>query len=143
MKKETVYAILLGVTFGVVLSLVMIFKTKDSQMGKSKPLTSEKKVVPTIQDSNLTAQTFKINEPQDRQIFNTKSISIKGVAEKDSVLIVQSPIKDIVFKVEKEEFSVDMPLALGENVISLTLYPKNSQGRSQQKELRIYYLDEQ
>jgi len=46
-------------------------------------------------------------------------------------------------KVEKEDFTVDMPLALGENVISLTLYPKNSQGRSQQKELRIYYLDEQ
>ena len=76
MKKETVYAILLGVTFGVVLSLVMIFKTKDSQMGKSKPLTNEKKVVPTIQDTNLLTQTFKINEPQDRQIFNTKSISI-------------------------------------------------------------------
>lgn len=143
MKKETAYAILLGVTFGVVLSLVMIFKTKDSQMGKSKPLTSEKKAIPTVQDTNPLTQTFKINEPQDRQIFNTKSVSIKGVAEKDSVLIVQSPIKDIVFKVEKEDFSVDMPLALGENVISLTLYPKNSQGRSQQKELRIYYLDEQ
>ncbi len=143
MKKETVYAILLGMTFGVVLSLVMIFKTKDSQMGKSKPLTSEKKVISTVQDANPLTQTFKINEPQDRQIFNTKSISIKGVAEKDSVLIVQSPIKDVVFKVEKEDFSVEMPLALGENVISLTLYPKNSQGRSQQKELRIYYLDEQ
>lgn len=143
MKKETVYAILLGVTFGVVLSLVMIFKTKDSQMGKSKPLTSEKKVIPTVQDTSPLTQTFKITEPKDRQIFNTKSVSIKGVAEKDSVLIIQSPIKDIVFKIEKEDFSVDMPLALGENVISLTLYPKNSQGRSQQKELRIYYLDEQ
>lgn len=143
MKKETVYAILLGVTFGVALSLVMIFKTKDNQMGKSKPLTSEKKILPTVQDANPLTQTFKINEPQDRQIFNTKSISIKGVAEKDSVLIVQSPIKDIVFKIEKEEFSVDMPLVLGENVINLTLYPKNSQGRSQQKELRIYYLNEQ
>jgi len=143
MKKETIYAVLLGVTFGVVFSLVMVFKTKESQMGRSRPLTSERKTTPTVQDLNPLTQTFKINEPQDKQIFNTKQVSVKGMAERGSVLIVQSPIKDAVFKIEREDFAFDMPLALVENVINLTLYPKNSQGRFQQKILRVYYLDEQ
>ena len=137
------YAILLGVSFGVVLSFIMIAKTKDSQLGKAKPLTNEKKTIPITEEINTQTQVFKITEPQDRQIFNTKSITIKGVGEKDGTIVVQSPIKDIVYKTDKENFAIDMPLALGENVIDITFYSKNSKGTGQQKELRIYYLDEQ
>lgn len=143
MKKETGIAIFLGVTFGIVLSLVMILKTKDSQMGKSKPLTNEKKVVTAIPKTEAVSTTFKILEPQNKQITSSKTVTIKGQAEQDALLVVQSPIKDLVVKLEKKDFSISFPLALGENVIGLTLYPKDSQGRAQQKELRVYYLDEQ
>jgi len=143
MKKETVYAILLGISFGVVLSLVMIAKTKDSQLGKVKPLTKESNLIPVTEETNTVTQTFKITEPQDRQIFNVKTITIKGTAEKEGTIIVQSPIKDIVYKTDKETFAINIPLALGENVIDVTFYSKNSKGKGQQKELKIYYLDEQ
>lgn len=143
MKKETVYAILLGISFGVVLSLVMIAKTKDTQLGKTKPLTKENNIIPVTEEANTVTQAFKITEPKNRQIFNVKTITIKGMAEKDGTIIVQSPIKDIVYKIDKESFAIDMPLALGENVIDITFYSKNSKGMGQQKELKIYYLDEQ
>src|SRR3989339_840903 len=140
MKKETIFAIMLGIAFGVIVSFFMISKTKDNQLGKSKPLTNEKKIIIPTGKIDIQTQTFKILEPQDKQIFNSNTISIKGEAEKDSLLIIQSPIKDLVYKVPTEKFVVEMPLALGENIINLTLYPKNTQGRIQQKDLRIYYL---
>lgn len=143
MKKETGFAIILGIVFGIALSFVMILKTKDQQMGKSKPLTSEKKVAAVAVKVDTQTFSFKISQPMDKQIVSTKSIAIKGSAEKDALLIIQSPVKDLAYKLEKDTFSIDMPLALGENVINLTIYPKDSQGRSQQKELRVYYLDEQ
>ena len=45
MKKETIFAIMLGIAFGVIVSFFMISKTKDNQLGKSKPLTNEKKII--------------------------------------------------------------------------------------------------
>lgn len=143
MKKETVFAIFLGIGLGVVVSFVMIVKSKDRTLNKSKPLTNEKKTTVAITESVSQIQSFKITQPQDRQIFNTKTVVIKGTSEKESLIVVQSPAKDMVYQTKDDNFSIEMPLVLGENVISLTQYSKNSQGRSQQKQLRIYYLDEQ
>lgn len=142
MKKETLFAIFLGIAFGVVVSFVMISRTKDRQLGKTKPLTNEKKTPVAVADGVQT-QSFTLTTPQDKQIVNTSSVTIKGNASKNDLLILQSPIKDMAYKLENNSFEVKMPLALGENVINLTIYPSNSQGRIQQKELRVYYLDEQ
>jgi hypothetical protein len=143
MKKETGIAIFLGIVFGLGLSLFMIFKTKDTQMGKSKPLTSEKRITPVAMKVDTQSMTFKVNEPMDKFITLSKTVTIKGEGEKDALLVVQSPIKDMAVKLEKTDYKIDFPLALGENVINLSLYPVDSQGRVLQKELRVYYLDEQ
>jgi len=89
------------------------------------------------------SMTFKVNEPMDKFITLSKTVTIKGEGEKDALLVVQSPIKDMAVKLEKTDYKIDFPLALGENVINLSLYPVDSQGRVLQKELRVYYLDEQ
>lgn len=142
MKKETVFAIFLGISLGLVLSFVMISRTKGSQFGKTKPLTSEKKTPQTVA-ADVQTQSFTVSDPQDKQIFKTATVTIKGQASKNDLLIIQSPIKDISVKLERDTFEVPVPLALGENVINLTIYPSNTQGRTQEKELRVYYLDEQ
>ncbi len=143
MKKETFIAVFLGVTFGIVLSVIMISKTRETNLSKTKPLTSTKKetssVVFTKENQGVS---FKVNEPSDNQVFSVNSVTIKGEAESGALLIVQSPIKDYVLKVEKDRFSFNMPLALGENVIHLTVYPQSEQGRVQQKELRVFYIEE-
>jgi len=70
-------------------------------------------------------------------------VVIKGKAAKDSLIVIQSPVQDIIIKNDKEEFSATMSLAIGENVIHISVYPKDQQGKGQEKELRVYYLDEQ
>ncbi len=142
MKKETSIAILLGISFGLILSFFMITKTKDKSLEKTKTLSNEKKA--TIATHNLITQeqTFKISSPQNKAIVNTKTVTIKGTVEKDALVVIQSPVKDMVFKSDRTNFSVDFPLAMGENIIQISVYPKDAQERIQQKELRVYYLDE-
>ncbi len=58
-------------------------------------------------------------------------------------MVIQSPIKNLVFKAEKDQFSVNFPLALGENIIRITIYPQDKKIPQQEKELRVYYLKEE
>ncbi len=64
-------------------------------------------------------------------------------AGKEDLIIIQSPVKDTVVKNENEQFTVRFPLVLGENIIKVTAYGKDKQTRPQEKDLHIYYLDEQ
>lgn len=144
MKKETYAAIVLGIVLGLTAAVVMIVKTKESKISKNTPFPSvaplETPVAP-IKSSNL--QSFDIAEPENNVVVNKNSITIKGKAPKNALIIIQSPIKDISFSSENEEFSQEIPLAFGENVIHITVYSKDREVNSREKELKVYYLDEQ
>lgn len=143
MKKETVIAILLGIGFGVVVAVVMILKTKDQQIQKNKPINTALHITPTISVNNTQFQPLEISEPENGMVTDKTQVTIKGKAAKDSLIVIESPIKSATFKNDKEEFSAQFPLAFGENSILVSVYPKDGQGNSQEKELKIYYLDEQ
>ena len=144
MKKETLIAVILGVMFGIVVAFFMIFKTKDQQAQKVKPMTTTSmQVSPTISVKNTEYQPLALSELENGIITDKTSITIKGKTSKDALIVIQSPIKSVTFKNDKEDFSATFPLAFGENVILVSAYPKDSQGSPQEKELKIYYLDEQ
>ena len=92
---------------------------------------------------NVKYEPLEISQPENQKITAEKTIVIKGRAKKDSLLVLQSPIKNTVIRTDGEEFSVDFPLAFGENVIQMTLYPKNNRDANQEKELIVYQIDEQ
>ncbi len=139
MKKETLIAIIFGVGLGVILAVVFIMQSKENQLTKAKPINSLSKTV-TPKLKMVTTPTLEISEPTDNLIVDSNSINIKGKANKNALIVINSPIKDMVFKNEKEEFKVNFPLALGENVIQLTVYPDDKTGSSINKTLQVYYL---
>ena len=142
MRKETIIAVILGIGFGSVLALFLIAKNKEIQLNKNKVIApTGLNTQSTIKD-NVVATSLSIAEPADGAIFDKNSVAIKGKVTKGSLIVIQSPIKDVAFTNEKEDFSVDFPLALGENVIKLVVYPTDKQLRSQEKDLRVYYLEE-
>ena len=143
MKKETVIAIMLGIAFGVVVAVVMVVKTKDQQIDKVKPMNSTLHITPTISVNNTQFQPLQITAPETGVIVDKNSVLITGKASKDALLVIQSPIKTMVMKITSESFSADFPLAFGENVITVSEYQKDTQAVAQEKELKIYYLDEQ
>lgn len=139
MKKETLIAIIFGVGLGVILAVVFIMQSKENQLTKAKPINNLSKTV-TPKLKMVTTPTLEISEPTDNLIVDSNSINIKGKANKNALIVINSPIKDMVFKNEKEEFKVNFPLALGENVIQLTVYPDDKTGSSINKTLQVYYL---
>ncbi|KKQ24271.1 MAG: hypothetical protein US40_C0002G0102 [Candidatus Roizmanbacteria bacterium GW2011_GWC2_37_13] len=143
MKKETIIAIFLGIAFGGFLAFFLIVKNKEIQLNKNKIIAPTGLITQSAVKSNIVVTPLEITEPNDGAIFDKNSVEIKGKVSKNSLIVIQSPIKDLVFKNEKEDFSTDFPLALGENVIKIVVYPSDKQLRSQEKDLRIYYLEEE
>lgn len=143
MKKETVIAIFFGVVFGALVALILLAKNKELQLTKTKTIAPTEKIEKLSKKAVVNLKSLEILEPQDGSIFKAKTVTVKGKADKDALIIIQSPIKDVVLKNEKKEFSVTFPLALGENVIKITAYSKDTQAKPQKKELYIYNLDEQ
>jgi len=141
MKKETGIAIGAGVFLGLLFSFVVILNTQTNksvsqkkQMDKSRPVA----VNPT--GTKAVIRSVEISSPSNGMIYTTSTITLKGKAEKGSLIVVQTPSKDITLTSETEAFSTPVPLTLGENIIHMSFYIKGTGAKIQEKELRVYYL---
>lgn len=143
MKKETIIAIFFGLLLGGAVAFFLIVKNKEIQLSNTNTMAPVLKISPSIVKNSGLVLALNISEPADGAIVNDDTITIKGKAGKNSLIMIQSPIKEEVFKNEKDEFSVDFPLAFGENTILVTLYPEDKQLSPQEKELKVYYMEEQ
>lgn len=143
MKKETAIAIFLGICLGIGVALIMMARNRQQETSKSKIISSEPKVTPKVTLTDNKYQLLEISQPQDNIIVNTEMIKIIGKASKDSLIIIQSPIKELAYKNNKIDFFLDFPLTNGENLIKVSVYPKDQSLRFQEKELKVYRLSEQ
>ncbi len=143
MKKEGLLAVIFGLIFGALIGLFLVFQTNSDQSLKTKtiPTIEEKKQISKKEPEVL--QTLEIIEPNNNATYDVNSVTIKGKAPKNSLIVVQSPIKDHVFVNQTIDFKLDFPLARGENVIKIVVYPKDKKLTSQEKILKIYYLQEE
>lgn len=143
MKKETVFAVVLGIGLGVIVAIFLVVKSRQAQIQNSKPITASLSITPTPLAKNINADILDISQPETGTIVNANSVIIKGKVAKESLVIIQSPIKTQVIKNSPEDLNVNFPLAFGENVIHMTVYPKDTQMSVKEKDLQIYYFDEQ
>lgn len=142
MKKETIFAIILGIAAGVGVAFFMVIKARESQIQKAKPISTIN-LTPTISVQSNQISNLEVTQPDNGFITTDTVVAIKGKASKGSLLVVQSPIKNVVQQLKSDSFTVDsFPLAQGENVIKLTVYPQNPQFAAQEKELRVYNIEE-
>lgn len=141
MKRETVIAISLGILLGVGIGLFVLFKSSGADQTKVIPVgdTEQTKVVTT--NSTSEGQTIlTIQEPAENIVVNKKDITIKGKAQPNSLIVVQSQITSEILKNEKEDFSIPFSLALGENTLSINAYSNSS--NPQEIILKVYYVEE-
>lgn len=142
MKKETLIAIVMGIIFGAGVALFLILKTKKADQPKVIPVATTNRVTPLVARSGKTVLPISISEPESNSVTDKKTTTIKGKATKGSLLLIQSPIKYVVKTLEKDDFSEEFPLALGENIIHISVYIKDSKAVAQEKTLIIYSLEE-
>ncbi|MEK7597417.1 MAG: hypothetical protein AAB441_02110 [Patescibacteria group bacterium] len=141
MKKETIIAIFLGLLFGGVVAVFISLKSKDIELSTNKVIAPPKENVLSPNLTGTEIQSLELSEPANNAIFDKDIIRFKGTAAKDSLIIIQSPIKDLTFKNIQEKFDLEFPLALGENSIKIVVYPKEKQFRPQEKFIKVYYID--
>lgn len=142
MRKEIIVAIVFGVILGLGVATFMIFNLKRVENKNTQTLNTTGPS-PVLKKSNIQLQPLEILEPSNNALFDSRNIKIKGKVSKESLIIVQSAIKEIVLKSEKENFEIDFPLALGENKITIAAYTADNASTPQVKLLNVYYLDEQ
>lgn len=141
MKRETIFAIVIGIVLGGGIGLFVLFKSNSGQETKVIPVsgdTEDTKVVNTAVSSSQTVLT--VSTPSENVVVHEKEVQIKGKAEPNSLMVIQSPVSNQVFKNEKQDFSVNFPLALGENIVSISSYSESS--TPQEITLQIYYVEE-
>ena len=139
MKKETLIAVIFGAGLGILLAIFFVFRSKENQLTKAKPIGNLTKTI-TPKLKLIEAPTLELTTPIDKQVVSSSMIKIQGKANKNALIIINSPIKEMVFKNDKENFSVNFPLTLGENVIQFSVYSNDKTGSSINKTLQIYYL---
>lgn len=141
MKKETIIAIILGLLFGGVVAIFISLKSKDIELSKNKVIAPPKENIVSPNLTSTEMQPLDLTEPANNAIFDKDIIRFKGTAVKDSLIIIQSPMKDVTVKNINGKFDIEFPLALGENSIKMVIYPKEKQFRPQEKSIKIYYID--
>ncbi len=148
MTKESIIAIVLGLVLGVVVALAAVVYTvnvqknqnTDMQKGKNEATSSSTLISVTIPPTVTVLRSLEIIAPQSGSIAQDKTTTIKGTAGKNTLIIVQSPIKTQIVKTDKDAFTIEFPLALGENVITVSAYHEGSV-LPVQKKLYIYRLN--
>lgn len=141
MKKETIIAIFLGLLFGGIIAIFISLKSKDIELSTNKVIAPPKENISVPNLTGTEIQSLELSEPANNAIFEKDIIRFKGTAAKDSLIIIQSPIKDLIVKNTQGKFDLEFPLALGENSIKIVVYPKEKQFRPQEKFMKVYYID--
>lgn len=141
MKQETIVAIVLGAVLGIGVGLVILNTTSKND---KKPIQQAKvnlKETSNARPADKTVQ-FEVTAPVADATFTKNSVTVTGKAVKDALLVMQSPAGNKILTLDKDTFSVDFPLAIGENVINIALYSKGTGNDYQEKVIRVFYLPE-
>ncbi|OGK20631.1 hypothetical protein A3C23_05555 [Candidatus Roizmanbacteria bacterium RIFCSPHIGHO2_02_FULL_37_13b] len=138
MKKETIVAVILGIAFGAIVATSLVVFTKNRSLQQKKVLIPTP--IKTIVVQKEEATGFKIIEPENQAQVATDSVNIKGETAVNSVIIIQSPLDEKVFKSKEKLFDIKFPLSLGENIINITSYFQNIPTT---KTINIYQIKEQ
>ena len=120
MKKETVIAIIMGLTLGAVIAIILIFSARKKEIGRKKVINTN--VSPTIVSLTNTTEQFGVTDPKNSAVTSKETITVKGNAPKNSLLVIQTKNSEKVIKTDSDLFSVDLPISLGENSIRITAY---------------------
>jgi len=137
MKKESIVAAVSGIILGVVIAIVILINLKNKEINDKKTIAPQ--ISPTVSIVNVKTQGLEILEPTNESIVSVKDIVIKGKSEKDALIVIQSATTEKVYKMTSNDFTIDFPLSLGENLIKITSYKDKA---TEEKSIKVYFIEE-
>ena len=141
MKQETIVAIVLGAVLGIGVGLVILSGTSK---GDKKPIQQAKVNLKENTNSRTPDKTvqFEVSTPIPESTVSKNTVTITGKAVKDALLVIQSPAGNKISTLDKDTFSVDFPVSVGENMINIAIYSKGTGNDYQEKVVRVFYIPE-
>ena len=121
MRKEVIFAIIIGLSLGVTI-LFGIRLANQSIITSSAPRNEAK--IPSIPEGPTPAQVAGISiiSPKNHSIINTATVKIIGKTLPNSTVAILSFENDILIISDSDgNFSADLELAGGENIIKATV----------------------
>jgi len=125
MNKETLIAIFLGFTGGILVAFLLITVPKKLSQGQNDNTTP----TPTPQVAETeNASTITLNTPDEGSIIQGKETNIEGVTVPNAKVVISGPTEDLVLESDDSgSFSSTVSVYEGYNHINVTVFTINSQ----------------
>lgn len=139
MKKETGIAIFFGLLAGAIIAFGLIFFNSKGGASDGTDAPDPNQITPVIKATQQPT-VLTIQSPLDKSVVDSDTIEVKGVAEKDSVVVIQSPGGEKVVQSTSGAFSATVPLRPGSNRLSIVQYKNKA---TDKRTLDIYYIEKE
>lgn len=141
MRKEVIFAIVLGFALGLIITLG-IWQANKVIKDQQTQTTNEEPVLPTQSDSTTTNKvvpfSLTIVKPEDESLSSTAATTVSGTTEPGAqVVVIGEKSEEIIETDENGVFSTEVGLTNGTNEITVTAYSNN--GDEVTKSILIVY----
>lgn len=137
MKKETGIAVFLGILAGISIAIFVIFGTRGQQKTQGTLMQSD--LTPTVSVVTQEVSPLTLSAPSEDAVTESSTVTVKGSAQKDALVVIQSPGDEEIFRNTEKNFAKEITLIPGENIIKVTTYSlRNIDSRS----VVIYFIKE-
>lgn len=125
MNRETIIAILLGFTGGILVAFLLVTVPKKlPQLKKEDNSPTPTQNQP--ENSQLTDNKLEITTPENGIVVEGEEIEISGTSKANTHIVVSGPSEDIVVTSDENgKFSAKLSIYEGENLFTVTSYPEN------------------
>jgi len=131
MRKEVFISILIGLIFGLIITYG-VYKAKSSEETTTQDVSVDESLTPT--PGELNAHKLVIHSPEDEIIQESNKTTVTGTTITNSfVVILINNDETITTADESGNFSVEVDLEDGSNVITVFVLDEDGQKSSTQR----------
>lgn len=138
MRKEVIFAIVIGFTLGLVITFGIWTANKAIKQAQIEVAPSELKKAEETPTPTPTLRTLMITSPENNDLLSSEEVEITGKTVPGAFVVVIYPEGEQIAEADGEgEFSVKITLVGGANEVSLTAVDK--EGNEETKTLNLAY----
>lgn len=125
MNRETLIAIFLGFTGGILVAFLLI------TVPKRLPQAQNSNVSPTASpdvDGSQDQSTIKLDKPEESSVIEGEETDIEGITVPNSKVVISGPSEDVLIdSTDSGSFKSKITVYEGYNQINITVYTKEGQ----------------
>jgi hypothetical protein len=136
MRKEIIFAILAGITFGLIIAFGVWRANVALRPDGASTTAPEETTADAQTDFGIT-----IAKPQDYQVITAPSTTLTGISKPNIWIVVSVEEEDYVEKTDESgEFAIEIDVIGGVNEIIVTAF--DTDGTKSQEKLTLVYSSE-